>query len=143
MPVISLLGVWNWRGSNRDGDETDINDTPEVEAVGSGRTPADGHAGSGPAPEPEPGIDPAAGETQASAASSPTRPRDRQAQQQDADLQRALVGGFDRHRAHLARAHLRHIDERTAMINDLDARINTEIEPYATARDHLMTIRSV
>ena len=61
----------------------------------------------------------------------------------NADLQRALVGEFDRHHAHLARAHLRHIDELTAMIDDLDAHINTEIEPYATARDHLMTIPGV
>jgi transposase len=61
----------------------------------------------------------------------------------NADLQRALVGEFDEHHARLARAHLRHIDELTIMICDLDADIATAVEPYANARDHLMTIPGV
>ena len=61
----------------------------------------------------------------------------------NADLQRALVGGFDEHHARLARAHLRHIDELDTLIDDLDTRIATAVEPYATARDHLMTIPGV
>ena len=61
----------------------------------------------------------------------------------NADLQRALVGGFEEHHARLARSHLRHIDELTALIVDLDTRINTAVEPYALARDRLITIPGV
>ena len=52
----------------------------------------------------------------------------------NAELQRALVGAFDDHHAR-TRTHLRHIDQLSALIEDLNDRIATAIEPYASAWD--------
>jgi transposase len=55
----------------------------------------------------------------------------------------ALTGRFDDHHAYLAGMILRHVDQITAMVAELDTRITTEIRPYQQQVDLLDTIDGV
>jgi transposase len=55
----------------------------------------------------------------------------------------ALTGRFDDHHAYLAGMILRHVDQITAMVAELDTRITTEIGPYQRQVELLDTIDGV
>ena len=55
----------------------------------------------------------------------------------------ALTGNFGEHHAFLCRLHLQRIDELTAAIAELSARIEEQMRPFARQLEHLMTIPGV
>src|SRR4029077_21101005 len=55
----------------------------------------------------------------------------------------ALTGNFGEHHAFLCRLHLQRIDELTAAIAELSARIAEQMRPFARQLEHLMTIPGV
>ncbi|MCJ7670664.1 MAG: hypothetical protein MUP67_01290 [Acidimicrobiia bacterium] len=59
------------------------------------------------------------------------------------ELTEALTGRFADHHAFLARVHLDLIDQRTAAIDGLTARIEGVIEPFCGARDLIVTIPGI
>jgi transposase len=60
-----------------------------------------------------------------------------------ADLSMALEGRFGDHHAMLCRLHLDHIDHLEAMIGELEARIESMMQPFRAARDLLITIPGI
>jgi len=58
-------------------------------------------------------------------------------------LVQALTGNFGEHHAFLCRLHLQRIDELTAAIAELSARIEEQMRPFARQLEHLMTIPGV
>ncbi|MDQ2755659.1 MAG: IS110 family transposase [Actinomycetota bacterium] len=58
-------------------------------------------------------------------------------------LTQALTGRFSEHHAFLARVHLDLIDQHTAAINDLTARIEVMMEPFQAFRDLICTIPGI
>src|SRR6476661_6614182 len=58
-------------------------------------------------------------------------------------LVQALTGNFGEHHAFLCRLHLQRIDEPTAAIAELSARIAEQMRPFARQLEHLMTIPGV
>lgn len=58
-------------------------------------------------------------------------------------LVEALTGSFGAHHAFLCRLHLTRIDELSATIEELSARIETEMHPFARQIEHLVTIPGV
>ena len=58
-------------------------------------------------------------------------------------LVQALTGNFGEHHAFLCRLHLQRIDELTAAIAELSARIAEQMRPFARQLEHLMTIPGV
>jgi len=58
-------------------------------------------------------------------------------------LVEALTGRFNDHHAFLCTIILRRIDELTAIIEEVTARINTELIPFKSAVDHLVTIPGI
>ena len=58
-------------------------------------------------------------------------------------LVQALTGNFGEHHAFLCRLHLQRIDELTAVIEELSARIEEQIRPFARQLEHLATIPGV
>ena len=59
------------------------------------------------------------------------------------ELTEALTGRFGEHHAFLARLHLELIDQHTAVIEGLTARIEVVIEPFRGARDLIVTIPGI
>lgn len=59
------------------------------------------------------------------------------------ELTEALTGRFGDHHAFLARLHLDLIDQHTAVIDGLTARIEVVIEPFRGARDLIVTIPGI
>ena len=59
------------------------------------------------------------------------------------ELTEALTGRFGEHHAFLARLHLDLIDQHTAVIDGLTARIEVVIEPFRGARDLIVTIPGI
>jgi transposase len=59
------------------------------------------------------------------------------------ELTEALTGRFGAHHGFLARLHLNLIDQHTAVIDELTARIEVVIEPFRGARDLLVTIPGI
>lgn len=59
------------------------------------------------------------------------------------ELTEALTGGFTEHHAFLARLHLNLIDQHTAAIDELTARIEVVIEPFRGIRDLIVTIPGI
>jgi transposase len=59
------------------------------------------------------------------------------------DLTQALTGRFTDHHAFLAKLHLDLIDQHTAAIEELTARIEEEIEPYRGFRDLICSIPGI
>lgn len=60
-----------------------------------------------------------------------------------AELRLALVGRFDEHHALLARIHLDHLDQLTAMEARLDAEVDRLMAPFAEAAELLRTIPGI
>lgn len=58
-------------------------------------------------------------------------------------LTEALTGRFNEHHAFLARLHLKLIDEHTAALAELTARIEVVIEPFRRARDLIVTVPGI
>jgi len=58
-------------------------------------------------------------------------------------LVQALTGNFGEHHAFLCRLHLQRIDQLTAAIGELSARIEEQIRPFASQLEHLATIPGV
>jgi hypothetical protein len=58
-------------------------------------------------------------------------------------LVEALTGNFGEHHAVLCRLHLERIDQLTAAIEELSARIEEEMRPFARQLEHLVTIPGV
>jgi transposase len=58
-------------------------------------------------------------------------------------LVEALTGNFSSHHAFLCRLHLTRIDELSAAIEELSARIETEMHPFARQLERLATIPGV
>jgi len=58
-------------------------------------------------------------------------------------LVQALTGNFGEHHEFLCRLHLQRIDELTAAIAELSARIEEQMRPFARQLEHLMTIPGV
>ena len=59
------------------------------------------------------------------------------------ELTEALTGRFGEHHAFLARLHLDLIDQHTAAVDNLTARIEVLIEPFRGARDLIVTIPGI
>ena len=59
------------------------------------------------------------------------------------ELTEALTGRFNEHHAFLVRLHLDAIDQRSAAIDEITARIEVMIEPFREARDRLETIPGI
>ena len=58
-------------------------------------------------------------------------------------LVQALTGNFGEHHAFLCRLHLQRIDQLTAAIGELSARIEEQMRPFARQLEHLATIPGV
>jgi transposase len=58
-------------------------------------------------------------------------------------LMQALTGNFGEHHAFLCRLHLQRIDQLTAAIAELSARIEEQMRPFARQLEHLATIPGV
>ena len=58
-------------------------------------------------------------------------------------LVQALTGNFGEHHAFLCRLHLERIDQLTAAIGELSARIEEQMLPFARQLEHLATIPGV
>ena len=58
-------------------------------------------------------------------------------------LVQALTGNFGEHHSFLCRMHLTRIDELSATIEELSARIDQEMRPFAPQIEHLVTIPGV
>jgi transposase len=58
-------------------------------------------------------------------------------------LVQALTGNFGEHHSFLCRLHLTRIDELAATIEELSARIDSELRPFAPQIEHLVTILGV
>jgi transposase len=58
-------------------------------------------------------------------------------------LAQALTGNFGEHHSFLCRLHLTRIDELSATIEELSARIDAEMRPFAHQIEHLVTIPGV
>lgn len=58
-------------------------------------------------------------------------------------LVEALIGNFGEHHAFLCRLHLQRIDQLTAAIEELSARIEEQMRPFARQLEHLATIPGV
>jgi hypothetical protein len=59
------------------------------------------------------------------------------------ELDEALVGRFDEHHAVMARMHLDHVDQRTGIMDRLDAEVDRLMAPFAESATRVMSVPGI